>query len=309
MKICVTGAAGFIGSNLAKRLISEGHEVIGIDNFSHGSRRNIEGLDMQFIEGDLTCDETLKGLKFDVCVHLASQKIPRYEDAFCTLEYNHEMLSQVIYACLYNDAKLVFSSTSDVYGKNPADSFAEDADLVLGPTTVKRWAYATSKIHAEQYIQACSAHYGLDYVIMRFFSAYGPNQNVTWWGGPQGLFIQNLIEGKPLEIHGDGYQSRCFTYIDDLVDGILICMEQKNDIYNIGNPSALINIRGLALMIAGLMDVQPVLNFVPYETFGKYEDVRVRVPNIDKLRDKGYEPQYNLFEGLKKTIEWQRNSQ
>lgn len=309
MKVLVTGAAGFIGSNLAKRLIDEGHEVIGIDNLSHGTRRNIEGLEMQFIEADLTDDDTLKDVKFDLCIHLASEKIPRYEDAFFTLEHNHEMLSQVIYACLANDAKLLFSSTSDVYGKNPYVPFTEDANMVLGPTTVKRWAYATSKIHAEQYIQACASHYGLKYVIMRFFSAYGPRQNVTWWGGPQGVFIQNLIDGKPIEIHGDGRQQRCFTYIDDLVDGILICMGQENDIYNIGNPATEISIDTLAGTIAMLMRVTPDIKYIPYATFGNYEDVRRRIPDIGKLRALGYNPKWDIYEGMKKTIRWQKNSQ
>ena len=308
MKVAIMGVAGFVGCNLARRLISEGHEVIGIDNFSHGSRTNIGGLDMEFIEADLTDDDCLKGLTFDLCVHLASEKIPRYSDAFFTLENNHEILSNVIYACLWNNAKLLFASTSDVYGKNEQPPFSEKSPLVMGETTVKRWAYAVSKIHAEYYIQACAAHYGLKYVIMRFFSAYGPYQNTSWWGGPQGIFIDKMLKGQPVEIHGDGRQTRCFTYIDDLVDGIVRCIGAENDIFNIGNPDTETTIMELCLLIAGIVDRLPILHYVPYETFGNYEDIRRRVPDITKARELlGYDPKVNLYDGLVKTIEWQRS--
>lgn len=308
MRIAITGAAGFVGCNLARRLIKDGHEVIGIDNFSHGSRNNIGGLDMEFIEADLTDDDCLKGLQFDLCVHLASEKIPRYSDAFFTLENNHEMLSNVIYACLWNDAKLLFASTSDVYGKNNLIPYTEDSDMVLGPSTVKRWAYAASKIHAEQYIQACASHYGLKYVIMRFFSSYGPYQNCTWWGGPQGLFIDKMIKGEAIDIHGDGLQTRSFTYIDDTVEGIVLCMRAENDIFNIGNPEGEITILGLAGVISALLNKPPIIKRIPYETFGKYEDVRFRVPDISKASLKlGFHPEIGLIEGLKRTIEWQRS--
>ena len=150
-KIIVTGAAGFIGSNLVKRLLKENHQVIGLDNFSYGSRRNLEEIishpSFEFHETDLLVKSSLQPFSGDAIVHLASQKIPRYSNAYRTLNENSNMLDIVINHCRNKKMKLVFASTSDIYGKNPNVPYAEDSDSLLGPTTVKRWSYALSKIH------------------------------------------------------------------------------------------------------------------------------------------------------------------
>lgn len=310
MIILVTGVAGFIGSHIARRLLMEGHHVIGVDNFSHGYERNITAMrnnpNFDFYAEDVTDFYTTKQL--DIIIHLASQKIPRYTSSFITLASNNEMLKNVIYLARINRAKLVFSSTSDVYGKNQNIPFSEESELVLGRTDIKRWAYSVSKIYSEHYIIACHEEFGLDYTIMRFFSSYGENQNTTWWGGPQGAFIQNALEGKEIEIHGTGMQSRCFTYIDDLIEGIMLCIfnpKANNEIFNIGNPFNSITISGLANTICDIMGKPVLMKNIPYSTFGKYEDVMVRMPNIDKIRALGFKPKYSLIDGLKKTIKWQ----
>ena len=149
---------------------------------------------------------------------------------------------------------------------------------------------------------------------MRFFGSYGPNQNVTWWGGPQAVFIQNILEGKAIEIHGDGMQTRTFTYIDDTVQGIMKCVfeeNSKNDIFNIASkPDEEICIKDLGYKIWYLMNEpgsEPNISFVPYSNFGKYEDVLRRVPDITKIKEKlGYKPLFSLDEGLRITIEWQK---
>jgi UDP-glucose 4-epimerase len=319
MNILITGAAGFIGSNLAEKVISEGYKVIGIDNLSHGSLRNLDNIikhpNFNFILGDLANPMLLNDVKSDVVVHLASQKIPRYTSALRTLEENYLMLRNVIHKCLMDKSKIVFSSTSDVYGKNPDIPFNEESNLVLGPTSVKRWAYASSKLIGEQLIIANHDEFDLEYTIMRFFGSYGPNQNTTWWGGPQAIFVQNILEGKPLDIHGDGLQTRTFTYVDDTVQGIMKCIfeeRSKNNIYNIAaDPDEEICIKDLAFKIWYLMNDRnstPEIVFIPYSNFGKYEDVLRRVPDITKIRtDLGFNPVYNLDEGLKITIEWQKN--
>jgi UDP-glucose 4-epimerase len=319
MKILITGVAGFIGSNLAKRLISEGHIVVGIDNMSHGFRRNIDPVinhpNFTFILGDLANPMQLIDIKSDVIVHLASQKIPRYTSALITIEENYHMLKNVIHKCLLDKSKLVFASTSDVYGKNPQIPFSEESDLVLGPTSVKRWAYASSKLVGEQLIIANHDVFNLEYTIMRFFGSYGPNQNTTWWGGPQSVFIQNILQGLPLEVHGDGSQTRTFTYIGDTIEGIMKCIfeeNSKNNIYNVAtNPNEEICIKDLAYKIWYLMnpsDSAPNVVFFPYSNFGNYEDVLRRVPNISKIKKElGFKPLFNLDEGLKITIEWQKN--
>lgn len=215
-RILITGAAGFIGSNLAKALLRRGHHVTGIDNLSYGFMRNVEPLqqfnNFEFIVGDIANPLILNNVKADVVIHLASQKIPRYTNALRTLEENYLMLRNVVQKCIHDKAKIIFASTSDVYGKNPKIPFSETSDLVMGPTTVKRWAYALSKMYGEQYILANQDQYGLTYTITRFFGSYGINQNLTWWGGPQSVFIEKALRNEAIEIHGDGSQTRTFTY-------------------------------------------------------------------------------------------------
>jgi UDP-glucose 4-epimerase len=225
------------------------------------------------------------------------------------------MLRNVVQKCVSDHSKIVYASTSDVYGKNPVYPFSEESDLVMGPTTVKRWSYALSKIYGEQYIIANHEEFGIDYTIARFFGSYGPNQNLTWWGGPQSVFIEKAIRNEPVEIHENGLQSRTFTYVDDTVDALTLFItdeKSNNQIFNTGSkPDAEISILDLSLLIWKLVngtDSEPKLKFIPYESFGKYEDVMRRVPDISKIkRYFNFEPSWSLEEGLKKTIEWQKN--
>src|SRR5882757_7085022 len=167
MKILITGVAGFIGSNLAKKLLERGHIVIGIDNLNYGFLRNVEPIkdnkNFEFIMGDIANPLILKDAKADLVVHLSSQKIPRYTNALRTLEENYLMLRNVVHKCIMDKSKILFASTSDVYGKNPNIPFTETSDLVMGPTKVKRWAYALSKMYGEQYIIANHDEYDLKY--------------------------------------------------------------------------------------------------------------------------------------------------
>jgi UDP-glucose 4-epimerase len=318
MRILITGVAGFIGSNLAHKLLESGNNVTGIDNFSYGFERNIEPFRKSdkfcFIEGDINDPDNLKNGKYDVIVHLASQKIPRYTNAFKTLEDNFTNLQQVVRKCILDKSKIIFASTSDVYGKNPAVPFTENSDLVLGPTTIKRWAYAVSKIYGEQYIIASHEEFGLNYTIARFFGAYGPNQNLTWWGGPQSVFITKALLKEEMEIHGDGKQTRTFTYVEDTVDAVcrfIYDNKSDNQIFNVGaTHKCEISIIDLAKLIWKEINgetINPGVKFIPYTDFGKYEDVMQRVPDISKMKAFfNLEPKWSLEDGLKKTIAWQK---
>ena len=318
MKILITGGAGFIGSNLAKRLLlNNENQVTALDNLSYGQMRNVNSINdsnFEFIQGDLGNPFVLRNKKFDVIVHLASQKIPRYTSAFQTLEENNIMLKNVILKCLEDGSKIVFASTSDVYGKNPDVPFSEESNIVLGSSTVKRWAYATSKIYGEHLIRAYHDEFGLDFSITRFFGSYGAGQNLSWWGGPQSVFIEKALKNETIEIHGTGLQTRTFTYIKDTVEALqhlVLDPKSNGEIYNIaGDPKGETTILNLANIIWRLVNgenSEPKLNLIPYETFGKYEDVMRRVPNIDKITSQfDYEPQYDLETGLIETIQWQK---
>ncbi len=318
MTILITGVAGFIGSNLAIKLLGLGHKVIGIDNLSYGFRRNLELIishsNFDFIDEDFRKYDSIKNIEADALVHLASQKIPRYTNALITLSDNSIMLKNAIDKCVKDKIKLIYASTSDVYGKNPNIPYSEESDLTLGPTTVKRWAYALSKIYGEQYIIAHADEYGLEYTITRFFGSYGPHQNLSWWGGPQSLFIASALSKSEIEIHGDGLQTRTFTYIDDTIDGLVKCIieeKSKNEIFNIANnPNEEITILALGKLIWKLInkdEVPPKFKFIPYASFGKYEDVRRRVPDISKIKSLlNFSPKHSLTDGLKQTIVWQK---
>ncbi|OFY63246.1 MAG: hypothetical protein A3H98_10745 [Bacteroidetes bacterium RIFCSPLOWO2_02_FULL_36_8] len=318
MKVIITGVAGFIGSNLAKHLLSQNIKIIGIDNLSFGYMRNIKYLlkstNFRFINADIRNENTFRGIRGEVLIHLASMKIPRYTNSLRTLEDNLAMVKNVVSYCIKHRCKLVMTSTSDVYGKNKQLPYSENSDLMLGPTTVKRWAYAVSKIYAEHYIQANAEANGLIYSIARLFGSYGPNQNLTWWGGPQSVFIQNILENNVLEIHGDGKQTRTFTFVDDTVSGLIfLIMDNRtnNQIYNIaGFPDEEIKIIDLAKLINSLIrGANSKLNYklISYKNFGNYEDVLRRVPDINKISALGFSPRISLKEGMLRTIDWQKS--
>jgi len=182
---------------------------------------------------------------------------------------------------------------------------------VMGPPDVKRWAYAISKMFDEQLFFAYHERYGIDIVMLRFFGGYGPNQNLTWWGGPQSVFINNALDNEEIPLHGDGQQTRSFTYISDHIDGIIRTIEMpeaNNMVFNIGNTYE-VTIEQLARLIWRLVrgdTDQPKIKLIPYETFGKYEDVRRRIPDITHAQEiLGFEPKIDLETGLRKTIQWQ----
>lgn len=316
MKILITGVAGFIGSNLAAALLEKEYTVVGVDNMSLGHKLNIAdfitnpSFEMHYIDirdeaAMLHAAESCK-----VIVHLAAYKIPRYSDALDTLLINSLGSESVIKAALKNNAKTVAASTSDVYGMNPDVPFSETSKLVIGNPPVKRWAYAISKMFEEQLFFAYHDRYGIDIVLLRFFGAYGPNQNLSWHGGPHPVFIDRALDHKEIELHGDGQQTRCLTYISDLINGIVSAIENpaaNNKIFNIGNTCE-ISMENYARLIWRLIrgDEEAKLTYIPYSTFGNYEDVKNRKPDITLASEiLNYNPKIDLENGLKKTICWQ----
>lgn len=317
MKIGITGAAGFIGSNLTDALLARNHSVIGIDNLSMGSLRNIDHLQkcasFQFHKLDVRDLEPMRSALRDVdcLVHLAAYKIPRYGNAIETLEINSMGGRNVLEIAREGRRRVVLASTSDIYGKNAAVPFREDADSLIGPTTVRRWSYAVSKLFDEHMALAYESSYGVPVTILRFFGSYGPRQHLSWWGGPQSVFISAILKDEPIEIHGDGTQTRSFTYIEDLVDGIVRAAEYDQEsaaIFNLGNTQE-VTILELAKLIFELCATgnEMRLKLVPYSSLGaNYEDVLRRIPDITRAESRlGFHPRIGLKEGLTRTIAWQ----
>lgn len=330
----VTGCAGFLGSHVVDALLAQGHKVIGVDNLAYGSRENLRQCmdhpDFQFEVADVTdrprVMELLQGC--DVLVHLAAHKIPRYGNALDTLLVNADGTRAVLDVARQRarrglPVRVALASTSDVYGKSPQLPFAEDQNLVLGPSDVPRWAYATSKLFDEHLGFAYHDECGFPVSLMRFFGSYGPRHHLSWWGGPQSVFITAVLRGQALTVHGDGLQTRTFTYVEDTVRGILACCQRHLEgchIYNLGAASGEINIVDFAGLVHQMvrqccpdlgLPQEALLEMVPYQSFSKrpYEDVRRRVPDTTKAQQLlGFEARVDLEEGLRRTILWHRRA-
>lgn len=315
----MTGAAGFLGSHLCDRLLSRGHRVIGVDDLSHGNLDNlteaVKSPNFSFHVLDVSDLDKLRAVSqgVEVFAHLAAHKIPRYGNRLQTLMANCQGSLNVLELAAEQKAKFVFTSTSDVYGRNPAVPFSETTESVLGPSTVARWAYAASKLFDEHVAMGFSERHGIPVTILRIFGSYGPRQHLSWWGGPQAVFIDGILNGDSIPIHGDGLQTRSFTFVADTVAGILAALESNtanNQIINIGSTHE-ISIVELANLIHDLSGSrEPLrLEFVPYKKINgtDYEDVRRRIPDITKAeRLLGFKAHVSLEDGLAQTIEWQR---
>ncbi len=319
-KVLVTGIAGFLGSNLLNKLLSEGHHVVGIDNLSMGSleniRTNLNHKNFVFLEKDILEQSTLEALDtdFDVIIHLAAYKIPRYGNAVATLQINSKGSENMLEFARKTKTKFVLASTSDVYGMSPDIPFKEDGNCVIGDSKVSRWAYAVSKLFDEHLALAFMEDYDFPVVMLRFFGSYGPNQHLSWWGGPQSVFIDCILNNKVIPIHGDGMQTRTFTYVDDTVEGIYAAAmkpEANGEIFNIGANEE-ITILELAEMLNDIADetTKAEIKLIPYNEISsgrKYQDVMRRVPDTSKAeRILGVKAKTSMREGLRFTYEWQK---
>ena len=321
MKILITGAAGFLGSHLTDRFISEGHEVVAVDNLSMGRRENLRQHDgnpaLSFHELDILNYDQLKESARGVekIVHLAAYKIPRYGKAIDTLTINNLGTVNALNLARELDCKIVIASTSDVYGKNPKLPFSEESDSLIGPSSRPRWSYAVSKLYDEHLGLASMEAYGFPVTLLRFFGSYGPRHHLSWWGGPQSVFIEKILKGETVPIHGDGQQTRSFTYVSDTVSGIAEATHRdaaNGEIINIGSTEE-ITIENLARTIHRVIPNAPELKleFIPYEEVSKgYEDVLRRIPDTTKCeRLLGVKAQVGLEDGLRETVKWQRAEQ
>jgi UDP-glucose 4-epimerase len=200
------------------------------------------------------------------------------------------------------------ASTSEVYGKTAKVPMQEDDDRVLGPTTVHRWSYSTAKAIDEHLAFAYAAHQ-LPVVIVRYFNSYGPRLDERGYGSVVANLLRQALAGEPLTVHGDGNQSRCFTYIDDTVRGTLLAAftsEAEGLVFNLGATRET-TIGKLAERIKRAVDSSSEIRFTPYENYygPGFEDTRRRVPDITRAREiLDWEPQVELEDGLARTIKW-----
>jgi UDP-glucose 4-epimerase len=317
MKALITGGAGFVGSHLAEALLQRGDEVYVIDNLSTGSIENIEYLKVlksfHYVIDGVTNEPLLAELidRVDVVFHLAAAVGVRLivESPVNTIETNVHGTEMVLKLANKKKKKVMVTSTSEVYGKSNVVPFREDADLVLGPTSKGRWSYACSKAIDEFLALAYWKEKHLPVVVCRLFNTVGPRQT-----GRYGMVIPNFVKqallGHPITVFGDGSQSRCFTYVSDVVGQLVALADREaavGEVYNIGNDSEEIAVLELAKRVKARTQSKSEIVMVPYDKAYEegFEDMPRRVPDLSKLRKlTGYEPKVHLDEILDNVIQY-----
>jgi UDP-glucose 4-epimerase len=320
-KVLITGVAGMIGSHLLDELMARDYEVLGIDNLSFGKIRNIQSHlqndRFTFYKEDILDLEVMERVctGVDTIVHLASvKKVDESTSCMATLKVNGKGTETVLEMAKQYGCKVIQASTSDVYGMSPDIPFREDGDLLIGPGNVKRWGYATAKLFCEQTAFAYYQDYGVPVVVLRYFGGFSPRSSNSWSGGHVPIFLDRIFNDRQIDIHGDGSQTRSMAYVDDLVNGTVLAMENDSaigEIINLGNDEEL-SVLDTAVLIHQIADTgqELKLNFVPMsQVFGNYKDIQRRKPDLTKAAALlGYRPSISLEDGIKQMVAARKQS-
>ena len=306
MRILITGGAGFIGSHLSERLVSDGHHVVAIDNFSTGSASNLDSLkgseDFTLIEGSILDTNTLIPLiqEADYVFHLAAAVgvFNIVNHPLDSLMTNIRGTENVLEAANASNPPVFLTSSSEVYGKNVSDSLKESDDRILGSPVTLRWSYSEAKAIDESLAYAYFVEKNLEIRIVRFFNTVGPRQ-LGAYGMVVPRFVLAALRDEPITIYGDGRQTRCFAHVYDVVDAVIALAFVENTVgkvINVGNDFE-ISINGLAQKIIAETGSKSEIVYVPYkEAYGDgFEDMERRVPNIELINQLvGWKPKRDL---------------
>lgn len=320
-RILVTGGAGFIGSHLVDALLAQGDEVVVLDDLSTGNPDNLRQARanprLQYVQGTVGSADFLASVcrEVDVVYHLAaavgvalvaSRPVESIER---NIEPTRLLLDEL---CRQHHAgrtiKLFLASTSEVYGKNPKPIWTEEDDLVFGPTTKPRWSYGMSKAIDEFLVLGRAQSDGLPVVIGRFFNVVGPRQTGAY-GMVLPRFVEAALAGKPLKVHGDGSQTRCFAHVSDIVQAITALMQAPQAVgrvFNIGSDRP-VSVLELAKSVVRRTNSKSEIVFQSYaDAFGQnFEDVLHRVPDITRLRSTiGFSPSRSLEQTIDDVAAW-----
>jgi UDP-glucose 4-epimerase len=320
MRVLITGGAGFIGSHLSDLYLARGDEVFVLDDLSTGSIDNIGHLRahprfhyaIESVHHAPTVAELVD--QCDFVFHLAAAVGVRLivESPVRTIETNVHGTEVVLEQANKKKKKVLIASTSEVYGLSDSVPFREDGNLVLGPTSKARWSYACSKAIDEFLALAYWRERKLPTVIARLFNTVGPRQTGQY-GMVVPTFIKQALTGRPITIHGDGRQSRCFADVSDVVGALASLMdhpEAVGDVFNIGSNEE-VTIRALAERVRALTGSNSEIISVPYEqAYGQgFDDMPRRVPDITKIGDLvGYRPTRSLDQILQGVIDYFRDA-
>lgn len=312
-KILLTGGAGFIGSKLCS-ILSEDNEMLIYDSLKRNSIKNTSLLNksnITLIQGDILSFDNIKKtvdeFKPNIVIHLAAVAgiDTVIKNPVNTMKVNMIGTYNVLEAI--KDIKLerfIDFSTSEVFGSY-AYKVDEEHTTNLAPVGEARWTYSVSKLAGEHLSHSYYKEYGIPVVTVRPFNIFGPGQVGE---GAIHQFVVRAIKDEEIQIHGDGDQIRSWCYVDDFVEGIMLCIENEKAIghsFNIGNPRGTITISMLAQLIKRVANSNSKIVYVPKT----YVDVELRIPSIEKAKELlGYRPKYDLEEALEKTIQWYRGT-
>lgn len=317
-RVLVTGGGGFIGSHLVDALMERGRVVTVVDNFTTGKPENLAAQlgrqAFRLVRGDVIdaalVDELISGA--DIVYHLAAAVGVKHivEDPVGAVLTNVRGTENVLASAFRRGVPVLVASSSEVYGKSPQAPFREDSERILGPTWVHRWSYSTAKA-IDEHLAFAYAQSGLQVSIVRYFNVYGPRIDERGYGTVVARFIAQALAGQPLTVHGDGAQTRSFTYVSDTVRGTILAAESpaaRGTVLNIGSTEE-VSIAELAALIRDILGSSSPIKHVSYESYygSGFEDTRRRIPDVRRARDLlGFTATVGLREGLARTLEWCR---
>ncbi|MBW6513835.1 MAG: GDP-mannose 4,6-dehydratase [Candidatus Syntrophosphaera sp.] len=319
MKVLITGGAGFIGSHLAERLLDDGHQVSIVDNLSTGRLENIESIkdngNFHYTIGNILNRELMEKLMagVDQVYHLAAAVGVKYiiENPLLSLKTNIVGTDNVLELANKHKAKVLITSTSEIYGKSENIPFCEGDDRLLGSTSISRWGYSCSKAIDEFMALAYFREKRLPVVIVRCFNTVGPRQ-MGQYGMVLPKFIKAALLDQPLIVYGSGKQTRCFADVSDVVDAFIKLMANPQcpgEIFNVGTTES-ISIDDLAKKVREMTGSKSKIEHMSYEEAFEegFEDMMNRMPSLDKIREYiGYEPKYKLDAIIQRMIEYYEN--
>ena len=306
MKILITGGAGFVGSHLADKLHSEGHDITVIDDLSTGRYSNVEHLEgkerfrliIDTVLNEALMEELIRDA--DRVFHMASAVGVKLimEHPVRTIETIFRGTDVVLRLCARYRTRVLVPSTSEVYGKGTSVPFKEDDDILKGSTSKHRWAYACAKELDEFLALAHWKESRLPVVVVRLFNTVGPRQTGQY-GMVVPRFVEAALKNEPIAVHGDGSQSRCFGHVSDVVGALTKLLETPEcfgQVINIGNDEET-TIKALAETAIAMTGSSSVIRYIPYEqVYGEgFEDMQRRVPSLEKANSLiGYRPTKSL---------------
>jgi UDP-glucose 4-epimerase len=294
MRVLITGGAGFIGSHLADALIARGDQVVALDNFSTGSTANIKHItkNLEIIDGDIRNTDLINETTNDVdlVLHMAAALGVNtiLESPLESISTNIAGSEVVLNAAANYKKRILIASTSEIYGKNPKQPLNETDDRVVGSPQKIRWSYSDAKAIEEAMAFSLNQEKGLKVTTARLFNTVGPRQSAQY-GMVVPRFVKAALNNEPINIYGDGTQSRVFCHVQDAIEALLALVATDttiNEVYNVGGTGE-ITIKQLAETIIKQTNSKSAIEYIPYEKAYApgFEDMQRRVPDIAKIQD------------------------